>query len=561
MNHSDAMVALEAARRAGVFYMEAFMYRCHPRTLEIARLVSAGRIGAVRLVRARFAFAATFDPTSRLFSKELGGGGILDVGCYTTSVARLVAGAATGNPDPVAVVGRALFAETGVDTLACATLEFAGGVLAEISCGVRMRQDSDLVVLGEEGSLRVPAFWNPPGPIEIFDSNGNLVESLPSDPNPHKYALEADAVAAALPERESPLVTHNETLGNMRTLDLWRHSCGLCYDSEEPSSPNRRLPISGKPLRIGHCAEIPQASIPGMDNPVSRLVLGLDNQVSFAHLAAMADDFLERGGNAFDTAHIYGGGLQESLLGEWIKLRGLRKEVVVIVKGAHTPFCDPVNLRLQLEISLQRLQIDCADLYFMHRDNLSIPVNEFVDVLEQARHDGLVRHVGVSNWSLDRVQQANQYATSTGHLPIEAVSNNFSLARMVQPVWQGCESASADPWRQWLESSGTPLFAWSSQARGYFADRPPTGISASETNRCWDSTENLQRRERAQELAKKYQVSTMNIALAYVLSQPFPTWALFGPRTIEETRASLPALGLVLPPVECAWLDLRDDNP
>jgi predicted dehydrogenase len=239
LNQPDAMVALEAARRNGVFFMEAFMYRCHPRTRQIADCIAGGRIGAVRLIHANFGFAARFNPQSRLFSNALGGGGILDVGCYTTSVARLIAGAANGAPfaEPTALGGRALFAETGVDTLASATLEFPGGILAQISCGICMRQDSGLVVLGEEGMLRVSAFWNPPGPIELFDAAGNPVETLPGDPNPHKYAIEADAVADALPARESPFVPHEDTLGNMLTLDRWRRSCGLCYESENPGLP------------------------------------------------------------------------------------------------------------------------------------------------------------------------------------------------------------------------------------------------------------------------------------------------------------------------------------
>ncbi|MEI6339763.1 MAG: Gfo/Idh/MocA family oxidoreductase, partial [Verrucomicrobiota bacterium] len=95
LNYPEAMVVVEAARRHNVFLMEAFMYRCHPRTARIAELVREGAIGTVRLIRANFSFACAFNPESRLFSNALGGGGILDVGSYTASIVRLLAGAAT----------------------------------------------------------------------------------------------------------------------------------------------------------------------------------------------------------------------------------------------------------------------------------------------------------------------------------------------------------------------------------------------------------------------------------------------------------------------------------
>ena len=80
--------------------MEAFMYRCHPQTQKLAELVRQGAVGRVQIVRAVFSYHSTFDPHSRAYDKEMGGGGILDVGCYTASMARLLAGAARDSPSP-----------------------------------------------------------------------------------------------------------------------------------------------------------------------------------------------------------------------------------------------------------------------------------------------------------------------------------------------------------------------------------------------------------------------------------------------------------------------------
>ncbi len=559
LNAAQAMVVVEAARRNGVFLMEGFMYRCHPRTEKVAELIRDGVIGKVRLIRAAFSFATKFDAGGRLFSNALGGGGILDVGCYTASIARLVAGAAVGRAflDPDEVKGVATLCETGVDTVASATLKFPGGILAELSCGVEVRQPSDLVVFGDAGCLRVPSFWNPPGPIEVTDYGTGKTTVVETDGNPHKYALEADAVARALPALESPSMSWSDTLGNMRTLDAWRASVRLEFESERDDAPEQSLPVSRRPLQPGRFGTIARGTLPGLSKALSRLVLGLDNQKSMSQMGAMVDDFVERGGNAFDTAYIYGRGRMERLFGQWLRTRGMRNEVVLIAKGAHTPDCHPEGVRRQLEESLDRLQVDCADVYLMHRDNPDVPVGEFVDVLDELRCAGKMKIYGGSNWTMERVREANAYARRVGKQPFGVVSNNLSLAQMVDPVWAGCVSAKGREWAEFLKAEDLSLLAWSSQARGYFV---PDRAEDPEMIRCWDSPENQERRRRAESLAESRGVTPINIALAYVLSQPFGAFALFGPRSIEETVSSLPGAEVVLSPSELAWLDLETES-
>jgi len=222
MTHAEASAMVDEARRANVFLMEAFMYKCHPRTSRIADLVRCGAVGRVRLIEASFSFAAAFDPAKRLFNKELGGGGILDVGCYTMSVARMVAGAASGKPfeNPSRVLGATVPTSTGVDSFAAATLEFSDGLLAQIFCGIGLTKGHDLVVFGEEGRIRAPYFMSPPGEIEIHRGDNVTVE--PASGSTHKYALEADAVAQALPGLESPHMSWADSLGNAAALDAWR---------------------------------------------------------------------------------------------------------------------------------------------------------------------------------------------------------------------------------------------------------------------------------------------------------------------------------------------------
>jgi aryl-alcohol dehydrogenase-like predicted oxidoreductase len=297
--------------------------------------------------------------------------------------------------------------------------------------------------------------------------------------------------------------------------------------------------------------------VEGVDKPISRLVMGCDNQPDLAYASAVYDDFFERGGNTFDTAYQYFQGLSERLLGQWIRNRGIRDEIVVITKGAHTPHCDPESVTGQLAESLDRLQTDYVDLYFLHRDNEDIPAGEFVEVLNEHHRAGRIRAFGGSNWSPQRYDEANAYAREHGLRGFAALSNHFGLARAYDVPWAGCRHCTDPESKAWLEREQVPLFPWSSQARGFFTGRArPGDTSDAELVRCYYSDENFERLRRAESLAGELAVAATAVALAYVLHQPVPTFALFGPRTLDETRASMAGLDIELSPDQVRWLDL-----
>ena len=222
----------------------------------------------------------------------------------------------------------------------------------------------------------------------------------------------------------------------------------------------------------------------------------------------------------------------------------MRDRVAIIVKGAHTPHCDPESMSAQLTESLDRLGTDHADLYLLHRDNPEIAVEEFVDALDAEVRAGRIRAFGGSNWSLDRIDAANAYAGAPAASRFSLLSNHFGLARAYDvPVGRDAEHVTDDASRRWLEQRQIPLFPWSSQARGFFTGRAhPDDRSDPELVRCYYSDDNFERLRRAEKLAVELGVAPTAIALAYVLHQPFPTFALFGPRTIAETVSSMAAL-------------------
>ena len=269
------------------------------------------------------------------------------------------------------------------------------------------------------------------------------------------------------------------------------------------------------------------------------------------------------GGNTFDTAWVYGGGVPEKLIGQWLTQRGIRDQINILSKSAHTPWCNPTDIRKQCIESLERMQIDFAEMHILHRDNLDIPVDELVDVLNELKDEGYIGVFGGSNWSLERFKAANEYAKANGKQPMTIMNNNLSLARMVNPVWGGCIAASEPEYLEYLEDTQTAHMAWSSQARGFFTDRSgrdKVGIDP-HLEKPWYSEDNFKRKDRATELAKEKGCLPINIAAAYVLCQPFPSFALVGPRTLYETYTTMPGLDIELTRQELAYLDLRADSP
>ena len=568
VNHAEVMAMVHAAETNECFLMEAFMYRLHPQAQRVHRLVKEGAIGELRHIHATFGFHVPFNAESRLFANALAGGGIMDVGCYPVSFSRLIAGT-----EPVQVSANGILAETGADLYSAALLHFPDGVSAQVATGVGQQLDNTAEIYGTRGRIQVAGPWVSPQDWAIeLTSDGEHETISGAARNVYEYEINEVDRCRSAGLLQSDAMNWDDSLGNVRTLDMWRAAMNMEYEFEKPR--NLVLPLDGSELKANK-TRMNYDVVEGIDIPLSRLVMGCDNQPTMTHASAMFDQFFENGGNVFDTAFIYGGGRPESFLGQWIRNRDVRGEVAIIGKGAHTPLNHPEHIAPQLDTSLERLQTDHLDFYFLHRDNLEVPVGEWVDALNEQQDAGRLKLFGGSNWSLDRVKEANEYAAEKGCAGFSVVSNQFSLARMLAPVWPGCISANDAAFIDYLTENQIPLFPWSSQARGFFTERPDQiraeqagdsskrfGLQPSdeEMSRCWFSDENFDRRRRAYSLAQKYGIDPINVALAYVLEQSFPTFPLIGPRVMSETTNCLQALSVTLKPEELDWLDLSIDE-
>ncbi len=314
-------------------------------------------------------------------------------------------------------------------------------------------------------------------------------------------------------------------------------------------------------------------TIAGVQKPVARLIQGT-TMLSMARQAAcfdLLDGIFALGGTAFDTAHGYGtSGDSERTLGAWIAARGNREQVVIITKGAH-PYdgrkrVTPADITSDLHESLDRLQTDTIDLYLLHRDDPAVPVEPIVDILNEHLRAGKIQAFGGSNWSHERLHAANEYAAKNDLTPFAVSSPHFSLAEQQVEPWEGCitiAGAAHQAARDWYLAQKMPLLTWSSLAGGFFSGRFTRANLDTFTEyfdkicaMTYGNEANFQRLERAQALAQHKHLSAPQIALAYVMSQPFDIYALTGCHTPAEFAENAAVLSLRLTSAELEQLML-----
>ena len=225
-NAGTAMALADAARTSGKVLLEGFMYRFHPQTLQVLELVASGALGEITHVDASFSFD-TGRREGRLFDVDVAGGGILDVGCYPLSFARLVAGAAAGTLAVEPSTGT--LGPTGVDEWASAELPFPSGTTASLRTGVRVDDVQSATVTGSKGVLRLRDPWalTDMQVIEL-DVVGEGRREIAVEPA-HAYALEADALARAVAagQAEVPELDLAFSHAQAKALDTWRAALQL----------------------------------------------------------------------------------------------------------------------------------------------------------------------------------------------------------------------------------------------------------------------------------------------------------------------------------------------
>jgi aryl-alcohol dehydrogenase-like predicted oxidoreductase len=328
-------------------------------------------------------------------------------------------------------------------------------------------------------------------------------------------------------------------------------------------------------------------TLPDVEGRVSRLVMGsmVFSTEKQEQTNALLDRFVEAGGTAIDTARIYAKGTSEEAFGAWLQSRGCRDNVVVIGKGAHHDSetlerrVNAAAIHEDIETSLRTMRLDRIDVYILHKDDEDAPVGPVVEALNEEHAAGRIGAFGGSSWTHQRIAEANAYAEAHNLKPFSVSSPNLALAVPNEPMWAGCVSLSGDEEAlAWYTKSQFPVFAWSSQARGFFSGRytPEMAAELKEKQpkfdeltpperdqlnvfRTYFSEANWERYRRAESLATEKGCTLQQITLAWVLAQPLNLYALIGPATTSELDNSLGALDIVLSEEEISWLNLQKE--
>lgn len=316
----------------------------------------------------------------------------------------------------------------------------------------------------------------------------------------------------------------------------------------------------------------------GLDKPVSRYIMGTMGFTDFKKF----DEYFEQLDTAFqygittiDTAMGYGRGVCEAAIGQWLKARRCREAVVITTKGCHPlPWRNRVtwyDLSSDLADSLVKLGTDYIDVYYLHRDDPTVPVSEIMDALAAHFKAGRLRAIGVANWQYERIREANDYARSKGLPEIVIAEEHYSIAEQIaDPFGRGSGSISGPRYaeaRAYFEAEDMPIASYSTLSGGFVTGRitrelvktrPETIVEGTRKAYCHEV--NFRRLDRTAELAREKGVSIAQIGLAYAMSGPLDVYPIIGAANEAEIISSIEALELKLTKAERDWIDLISDE-
>lgn len=264
----------------------------------------------------------------------------------------------------------------------------------------------------------------------------------------------------------------------------------------------------------------------------------------------LLDEYVALGGRVIDTASAYHqfkpGIRSEEIIGEWLRARGGLKGLKLVTKGAHplhdgknTPRCDEASIRADIELSVRRLGIERIDLWYMHRDDPTIPVAEIVGVLRALVDEGKIGAFGCSNWTLARMEEA--LALGGVNFTSNQVLGNVFATLMTPFANANNVAVDAKMFRATIDH-GMTLDAYGGTAAGYFEKR----ARGAAPSRMYDNPGVAAAAEKIAAIAEREGFAPEHLALAFLLHLSPQVMALVGPRTPEQLRASWAAGGLTL---------------
>jgi aryl-alcohol dehydrogenase-like predicted oxidoreductase len=306
-------------------------------------------------------------------------------------------------------------------------------------------------------------------------------------------------------------------------------------------------------------------TLPYTNLTTSSICLGtgsLGSSLSKVESFNLLDAFIEQGGNFLDSAKVYADWLpiersiSEKTIGDWMRSRKNRNKIVVGTKGAHPDLStmtiqrlSPEEITADLDASLEHLATDYIDLYWLHRDDPTRPIAEIIETLNQFIADGKIRYFGCSNWRPERIMAAQTYALEHQLTSFKGNQMLWSLAKVdIEKVPdKTLVNMDAETW-EYHKLTGLSAIPYSSQAGGLFTKMGKGHLAGANTdfNKMYPTSENEARFTRIQRVAQEMGLSITQVALGYLLSQPFTTVPIVGCHTLAQLNDSLTAGDITL---------------
>lgn len=297
-------------------------------------------------------------------------------------------------------------------------------------------------------------------------------------------------------------------------------------------------------------------TIPNTELSISPMGLGtVDAGVRWGREAAEADSmfgtFVEQGGNLIDCAHVYADwqvvdGRQEvaraeRVTGDWLQRNGGRDRIVLMTKGGHPVYthpsmdlhinrCTRADMRGDIEGSLRTLRTDYIDIYFYHRDDPRIPIEDMVETMQDFVREGKIRYFGVSNWSAERQKAADEYCKKMGYRGPVADQALLNLgSKYMNPLPDDTLVYVKDALYDYhAEQLNNMMMPYMGNASGFFHIYTAKGKAGVEGHP-YATERNLVMADRIPKLTEKYNCAVTNIVLGYFTQEAFPCVPLYGP--------------------------------
>lgn len=269
------------------------------------------------------------------------------------------------------------------------------------------------------------------------------------------------------------------------------------------------------------------------------------------------DSYVDQGGNLIDTAHVYSDWIKpevarsERVIGDWLSLSKKRNQIVLMTKGGHPDMTvkkpDIHNSRMtkkdmiaDLDGSLMKLRTDYIDVYFYHRDDENISVEDLIERMEDFVKEGKIRYYACSNWSTARMKEADAYCKEKGYRGLVANQALMNLAsRNMNPLSDDTlETIDEEMYDYHRKNLANLAMPYSGVANGFFHKYITEGKELVK-NSPYYTKENLRIVERVLELMKEYDATPSQVVLGYFTQQDFPCVPLYGPRNPEQVEEAM----------------------